>query len=182
MRVLPTLMVMTVSFFLAGAATAQPRIPGPGGGGGGGGGAPSPTTGMILKMTPEQLVPLLNEVGFRSEVRQLQGGDKMVYARFWDTDALWSGVTFGNCEKDGSGCRTLQFFANFGKDQTVDPSWMNAWNNRFYVVRTYKLVPQGDLIFEGDLMIFTGVTADYVKIFARFFKQVVDESQNFTGK
>ena len=179
MRGLPTIILVIASLLYAGAAAAQPRIPTPGGGGGGPSPGPSVGAGLVLKITAEQMAALLNEAGIRSEVRDIQG-DKMVYAQFWG-DALWSGVILDNCEKDGSGCRTLSFFANFGKDQPVDANWLNAWNSIYYMVRSYKL-NDGSLLFKAHLLIFSGVTADYIKQSALFFKRVVDESSKFTGK
>jgi Putative bacterial sensory transduction regulator len=91
---------------------------------------------------------------------------------------VYSAINVENCEKDGSGCYALGFFANFGKQPTLTPAWMNAWNDNFYIARVYPLT-NGETVFTADLMILSGVTPDYVTAFAGFFKQVVDNASTF---
>jgi Putative bacterial sensory transduction regulator len=174
MRLLSKVVLVIASLGCATAAVAQPRIPG----GNIGGQAPAPSGGgLLIKLTPEQVVGLLNEAGFHSEVRRDSVDAKVVVAAFWGQEP-YSGVIMDHCEKDGSGCHNLFFFANYGKDQPVDANWINAWNNSKIGVKALKL-DDGTLLFEYDLSLLTGVTADYVKEFAKFFKLVVDTATQF---
>jgi Putative bacterial sensory transduction regulator len=173
MRLLSKVVLVIASLVCATAVVAQPRIPGANIGGQ----APASSSGgLLVKLTAEQVVGLLNEAGFHSEVRQ-DKDSKFVVAAFWGQD-LYSGVIVEHCEKDGSGCHTLEFFANFGKDQPVDANWINAWNNSKIGVKASKL-GDGTLLFDYDLPLLTGVTADYVKELAKFFKLVVDTATQF---
>ena len=88
----------------------------------------------------------------------------MVLVAFWN-DQIFSGAIPQACEKDGSGCHSFKLFANLGKDTGVDQAWINAWNNSYYYVRAFKL-QDGQLIFEWNVALLTGVTPDYIKLAA----------------
>jgi hypothetical protein len=53
-----------------------------------------------------------------------------------------------------------------------------GWNRSRIGVKAYR-IPTNELIFEYDLSLFTGVTADYIVHAAKFFKQAVDASTDF---
>jgi hypothetical protein len=142
--------------------------------------APSAEPGaLITAMTPQQVVDLLNNVSFPSKVvsDDKNSNNKWVVTSFWG-DNLYSGVLFnGNCDNSGA-CSILGFFANFGKSPNVNQAWVDGWNSDECCVRAYFLSDQS-LVFQYDVALFTGVSADYIKAAAQFFKSTVDASTNF---
>src|SRR6202035_2719602 len=80
---------------------------------------------------------------------------------FWG-DQLYSGILPTFCQSDGTACKQLKFFANFGKQSTVDAAWINAWNYNYVGVKCLT-TDGGELLFSYDLPIFSGVTGDYIK-------------------
>jgi hypothetical protein len=180
MRIVTKTVLALLVLVLAVAADAQPRPgggrgPAGGGGGGGGGGGNASGGGLIVKVQAEQLAQLMKEAGFPSKVVDNNG--KMVQSTFW-SDQIFSGIIPQACEKDGSGCHSFKLFANFGKENGIDQAWIDAWNNTYFYVRTYKL-KDGQLIFEWNVALLNGVTPDYIKLAAAFFKSTVDESTDF---
>ena len=141
----------------------------------------APASNLITKITPQQVVQLVtNAVSGTTITPQITNnsdGTYLVTFPVWGS-AVYSAINVENCEKDGSGCYVLDFFANFGQQSTLTAAWMNAWNDQFYVARVYPL-SNGEIVFTADLMILSGVTPDYVTAFAGFFKQVVDNASTF---
>ena len=113
------------------------------------------------------------------QITKNNDGTSLVTFPVWGS-GVYSAITVENCEQDGSGCYVLDFFANFGKQPSLNAAWMNAWNDQFYIARVYPL-SNGEVVFTADLAILTGVTPDYVTAFAGFFKQVVDNASTFKG-
>ncbi|HKH81622.1 MAG TPA: YbjN domain-containing protein [Methylovirgula sp.] len=177
MRLSGIAILVTAAFTFAWPAVAQPVFPQQGG-------APTttpPASGqgpvLITEITPDQLVPLLNAESYPSQVNTDNKGSKWVVTSFWGQN-LYSGVLFsGNCDKN-SDCTMLNFFANFGKSSNVNQNWVNAWNMGECCVRAYFLSDQS-LIFQYDVQLGPGVTADYIKAAAQTFKEVVDGAANF---
>jgi hypothetical protein len=178
MRIVARAVLVVVALAVAAAAYGQPRPGGrgPSGGGGGGGGAPA---GLVVKIDAQKLAQLMNDAGFASKVID-NGGVTVVLVTFWN-DQIFSGAIPQACEKDGSGCRSFKLFANLGKDTGVDDAWINAWNRSYYYVRAFKL-PSGELVFEWNVALLTGLTPDYIKLAALAFKSAVDDSTDFKPK
>jgi hypothetical protein len=136
--------------------------------------APSTTTGLITKVTAQQVAQLISgAVSGTTITPQIKPGDNgtaIVTFPVWGNQ-VYSAVSLENCATDNSGCYTLEFFANFGKQPSITQAWINAWNNSFYTVRV-SILSNGELIFGG-------VTADYITTYAGFFKKVVDNSSTF---
>lgn len=137
--------------------------------------------GLITKITPQQVAQLVSGavsgVTINPQITQAQDGTYLVTFPVWGNQ-VYSAINVQNCEKDNSGCYVMDFFANFGKQPSIDENWMDAWNNRFFMVRVFKL-PNGETVFSGDCMILSGVTPQYVTAFAGFFKKVVDAATTF---
>jgi putative sensory transduction regulator len=173
------LLVVAVLGFGAAVANAQVVLPG--------NNAPAPTpqaapaSGLITKITAQQVAQLVTNavsgVTISPQITNNSDGTFLVTFPVWGS-AVYSAISVENCEQDGSGCYVLDFFANFGKQPTLTTSWMNAWNDQFYIARVYPL-STGETVFTADLAILTGVTPDYVTAFAGFFKQVVDNASTF---
>jgi hypothetical protein len=100
-----------------------------------------------------------------------------VIVEFWGED-VFAGVLLDHCDADGSGCHTLEIFTNFGKSDNVKGAWMDAWNRSRIAVKAYRNTT-GDLIFEYDLPLFTGVTSSYVEAAFKLFKVAVDGAPDF---
>jgi hypothetical protein len=178
------LLVASCLAFAATSAIAQIVLPGAGGGS-----TPAPTpqtapppaNGLITKITPQQVAQLISTavsgVTISPQITQNQDGTFNVSFPVWGSQ-VYSAVNVENCEKDGSGCYALDFFANFGKQPSIDANWMANWNNQFFVARVFPL-SDGEIVFSGDLMILSGVTPDYITAFAGFFKQVVDNAATY---
>ena len=180
-RLAKALMSLCAALLLSTAAGAQIVIPNGGSSGGPPAPAPANSGGLITKITPQQVVPLItNAVSGVKISPQIKPGDNntaVVTFPVWG-DQVYSGISVENCEKDNSGCYVLEFFANFGQQSTINAAWMNAWNGQFYATRVYSLA-SGEVVFSADLMILSGVTPNYITGFAGFFKKVVDESSTF---
>jgi hypothetical protein len=166
---------------LAPAAAAQPVLPGP---------TPSPAPspvpapgpapgGLIAKITPQQLAQLLtqlkvNGAPLQPTIKTFPGKDYAIVAvPVWPQ--VFSGVLMNLCESDGSGCRVLRFFANVGKQPTVDAAWINAYHANHWGVMAFT-AEGGVLIFFHDVPLFSGVPQDYIINNAAFFKNAVDEA------
>ena len=175
------LLVAGALVFGAAAANAQVVLPG--------NNAPTtapapqsaPAGGMITKITAQQVAQLVAKAvsgtTINPQVTKNNDGTYLVTFPVWG-DAVYSAINVENCEQDGSGCYVLDFFANFGKQPSLSASWMNAWNDQFFIARVYPL-SNGEIVFTADLVVLTGVTPDYVTAFAGFFKQVVDNASTF---
>jgi len=185
--------VLAVAFAaFATSASAQPVMPGAGGGGGQAAPAPAPAPGgspggspggLIATMNPQQLAQILNGLTIDNKpinmtVKTFDDKTGGVIIPFWG-DQLYSGVLPIQCQPDGTGCKTLQFFANFGKQSSVDMNWMNSWNDYYLGVKV-SVMDNGEMLFEYDLPLFSGVSADYIRNCTVFFKAVVDTA--FTYK
>jgi hypothetical protein len=167
--------------FVATAAYAQIVLPG------GTTPAPAPTpqspsaAGLVTKVTAQQVSQLIagavSGVTITPQIKPGDNGTAIVTFPVWG-NAVYSAVSLENCATDNSGCYTLEFFANFGKQPSITQAWINAWNNSFYTVRV-SILTNGELIFYGDVMIFGGVTAEYITTYAGFFKKVVDNASTF---
>jgi Putative bacterial sensory transduction regulator len=176
MRFLSMTTLAIVMFALVKTAAAQPVFPHPGGDVPANAPSGQQAT-LITKLTPEDVAKLFSQASIPSEVMEDDKHNKMVVVQFWGKD-LYSGVITEHCEKDGSGCRTLEIFANFGKSPNVNQAWLNAWNGSKIGVKAFR-TESNDLIFEFDLPLFSGVTPDYIVRVAKFFKVAVDSSSDF---
>lgn len=166
--------ILVFSLFAA-AASAQPVFPRAGGGGGQA--ANTPPSDLITKLTPDQVVQIANAASFPAHVEETSDHQKRVIVEFWGKD-VFAGVLLDHCDADGSGCRTLEIFTNFGKSDNVKGAWMDAWNRSRIAVKAYRNTT-GDLIFEYDLPLFTGVTSSYVEAAFKLFKVAVDGAPDF---
>ena len=182
MPTLPKVFLIVGSLALAATAVAQPRLPGtPGPQPAPPGPAPA-AGGVFAKITPQQLSQIVGGLTIdgkpiATSIKTFDDGSAVIVTPFWG-DQLYSGINMEYCEKDGTGCHTLQFFANFGKQSTVDANWINAWNLAYIGVKAYTL-QNGELLFCYHLPLLSGVSDTYIKSFTAFFKVVVDEAFKF---
>ena len=177
MRFATRAILVVAAVILATAAGAQ--APRPGGGprtgggneGGGGGGAPG---GLIAQFDPDQIAQAITAAGFPSKV-VLNNKVRMVQTGFWG-DEIFSGAYGVYCNDKGA-CGGLKMFANTGKS-SVGADWINAWNNRYFFVRTYQ-TDKGDLVFFWDVLLVGGVSPNNIAATATVFKSIVDQSTDF---
>jgi hypothetical protein len=176
MRLLTGAVLIVAAIAIATAADAQGPRPGgqrPGGGGGGGGGANS---SAVVGFNPDQIAQLFNAAGFKSQVIE-NNKAKMVQTQFWpDANDIFSGA-FGIYCNDKNQCAGMTTFANLGKVDAATAEWLNAWNNKYYFVRTY-VTKDGNLIFDWDTLL-VNVSPDDIVLMAKVFKQIVDQSSDF---
>jgi hypothetical protein len=154
---------------LASPLAAQPLLPGQ---------APDAVAapgGVIQKVTAEQVLLLLNELGFSSRIASGENNTQFIVSQFWNAQ-VYSGVFLEQCDRGG--CYVMRFFVNMGKDQGMDQAWMNGWNARMLMVRAARL-PDGNAVLMMDASVRGGVTTDYVKLAAQNFISVVNSSANF---
>jgi hypothetical protein len=167
------------------AAFAQPVLPGAGPGSSPGPGpAPAPS-GLITKITPQQLAQLYSRLTINNQpvqisIKNFNDGSSIVVVPAWGPQ-VFSGVHLEQCEKDGSGCHWLGFFANVGKQASIDPAWVNAFNVHFLGAKAY-ILPSGELLFEQDVSLYPGITPREILWYTGFFKRVVDDSFRFKGQ
>jgi hypothetical protein len=142
---------------------------------------PAAPAGLITKVTPQQVVQLVSAaitgITITPQIKPGDNGTSVVVFPVWG-DQVYSGVALQNCEKDNSGCYVLTFFANFGKQPTINQAWINGWNSNFFQVHAYTL-STGEVVFSSDLMILSGVPPEYITSYASFFKKVVDNSSTY---
>jgi hypothetical protein len=179
MRSLSSAILVLASLALGAPAVAQPVIgPGPGP-------APAPTPvsgGMIIKITAEQLAQILggmkiNGQAVQTSIKSFKDGTSIVITPLWGPQ-VYSGVLTELCEKDGSGCHWLEYFANLGKQSSVDTQWMNAYNSRFFGMKSYTL-KDGALVLQIDMPLWPGVSPQDIGWHMIYFKNAVDDSFKF---
>jgi hypothetical protein len=175
------LLALYCTTFVATTAVAQIVLPG--------GTPPTPTpspqssapAGLITKVTAQQVAQLISGAvsgtTITPQIKAGSNGTSIVTFPVWG-DQVYSAVSVENCAQDNSGCYTLEFFANFGKQPSITQAWINGWNSQYYVVRAYPL-STGEIVFTADLMVLNGVTSDYITGFAGFFKKVVDNASTY---
>lgn len=176
---------------LAPAAVAQPVIPGPGPAPGpapapGPGPAPAPGPALLNKITPQQLAQLLvsrvkiNDQPIQvSGIRTFDNGDAAVLLSLWPSP-IASGIVLEQCEKDGSGCHWLGYQADLGKQSSITPAWVNAFNGHFLAAKAF-INSGGELIFSLQITLYPGISQDEIVWYTGFFKRVVDDSFNYKG-
>src|SRR5579864_6689211 len=127
MSLLPKgLLALSCMVFAATAAVAQIVLPG--------GTTPTPSaappsgapTGLITKTTAQQVAQLISGavsgVTITPEIKPGNNGTAIVTFPVWGSQ-VYSAVSVENCAQDNSGCYTLEFFANFGKQPSVTQAW-----------------------------------------------------------
>jgi hypothetical protein len=175
--------LVVASLAFAPIAAAQPVLPGSGP-------APAPPPpspgaapgGAITKLTPQQLAQLYSGLTINGQpvpisIKTFNDGTSVVVLPLWGPQ-LYSGVSLQVCEKDGSGCHWLEFFANVGKQASVDANWINAFNQHFLGAKAYTLA-SGELVFEEDISLWPGISPSEIGWYTSFFKHVVDDSFSF---
>jgi len=163
------LVVFLITF--AAAAIAQPRP--------GGGATPTPPAatagGLISAYNADQLAQLANDAGFTAKVVVTKDNQRLVQIQFWPNTV--SGAQGSFCKKDGGPCDAYQLVAIIPNETNIASSWTDAWNSKYYFVRSYK--DGTDLVFAWDVLLNPGVSADYIKATLAVFKTIVDDSTNF---
>src|SRR5262245_35202085 len=99
---LPRAILFITLLTLASPAVAQPVLPGPGGTSSGG--APS---GLIARITPQQLAKILGGLSIdgkpiQTSIKTFDDNTAVITLPLWG-DNLYSGVLTEFCEKDGTG-------------------------------------------------------------------------------
>jgi hypothetical protein len=158
---------------LAAAASAQPRP------GGSGTAKPAPATtadnALIAQYDADQLAKLFTAAGFSSKVVTTKDNQRIVQAQFWPNTP--SGAEPAYCKNDGSTCNAYKLVAIINNETSIGDAWTDAWNAKYYFVRAYK--DGNDLVFTWDVLLYPGVSADYIKTTATVFKSIVDDSTDF---
>lgn len=181
MRNFPEMVVLLALVAMTSGAAAQPVLGGAGGGNSNPASAPGPS-GAIQKITPQGLASLIGQITvdnkpIQTSISTFKDGTSIVVTPMWGPN-IYSGVSMQYCEKDGSGCHWLQFFANLGAQKTVDLNWMNAFNQHFLGAKAYTLA-SGQLVIQQDMSLWPGVSPSEIGWYLEFFKNVVDDSANF---
>jgi len=167
----PATLLLSAALF-ATAASAQPK---PGGGGNPPTTTPPADNGLIAQYNADQLAQLFTAAGFSSKVVVTKDNQRIVRTQFWPDTA--SGAEAAYCKKDGSTCNAYKLVAIISNEKNIADNWTNAWNSRYFFVRAYK--DGDDLVFTWDVLLYPGVSADYVKTTATIFKSIVDDSTDF---
>lgn len=174
MRFMTCVAVALAAVVLSSGVSAQPR---PGGGAGSSPFANPPASGgaLITEYNADQIAQLFSAAGFPSKAVVTKDNAHIVQTEFWPNTA--SGVAAAYCTKSGGACHAIKIMAIFVNAASVGDTWINAWNSQFFFVRGYK--SGKDLVFTWDILLYPGVSADYIKTAAAVFKSIVDESANF---
>jgi hypothetical protein len=138
---------------------------------------------LITKITPQQVAQLITNaiqgVTINPQITPENNGQYYVVTfPVWGTQVP-SVAVVQNCEQDGSGCYSVSFVADVGKQANITPSWLNSWNSNYLVVRAYSQ-PDGEVMFQGDCqLVGPGVPPGYITAFAGLFKQQVDQAASY---
>jgi hypothetical protein len=157
-----------------GLANAQPRIqPAPGGGGGGGGQQQASPAGLITKITAEQTAEIMTKAGY-TDVKIINGnqGTRHVGGKAGETPVF---AIHAGCENGA--CSTVTFTVYFGKQESIDLNYMNAWHTAWRFTKLYR-DKDNDIVFDMDVPLLTGVTPDYFTsasiLFVNMLKKVME--------
>ena len=157
----------------AGLAQAQPRIQQPTPREGGGGQPQqAPAGGLIQGTTLELTMEMLTLAGFTDVKKyKAQSGSEHVSGKLGET--LVS-VVHMNCKE--SKCLTVMFMVFFGKQNSVDMNYMNAWNRDKLYARLYQ-DKENNVFFRMDVVLWD-VPPQYIarmgQTFALMLKNVYD--------
>jgi hypothetical protein len=158
---------------MAGIVHAQPQI-GPPGGGGGGGGQPAPSsTGIINGTTADLTASAMQEAGF-TDVRVVESnGVKHVVGKAGETPV----VALHMYCKEGT-CLAISYMVFFGEQTSIGWDYVNAWNSRNTFARLSRN-SKNNLVFDYDVLLIGGVTAQYIKTAGMIYAQRLKELFQF---
>jgi hypothetical protein len=153
---------------IAASSNAQPKL-----GDGAKPESPPQTTGLITKIQPEQLKELFTAAGFESEVQKQDDGTVMVLTELAPGHVAIVSPISCTQNKD---CGGYVFLLVLSKSERK--AWIDAWNdeNQF---QPAALLVDGKLAFIMAVRVLSGVTPDYVKQSATWFRDVVNDSAFF---
>jgi hypothetical protein len=159
----------------AGIANAQPRIvpdgtpsPGPG--------APPAQSGTMQTISLDAIMPILSEAGYGNP--RIEKNDRNVSFIRCQLKGATVAVHL-NCSD--STCSVLYFIADFGKQDSVDADYMNAWNRHFALSALYRF-DNGDLAFRFGVSLVGGFTMENVKSNAHLYIALFDQLLKFNPK
>ena len=168
------MLALVILWTVTAVAQAQPRVP-PGRDGGDPQPAPpGPSGGVLTRIKPEQTAELLKQAKF-ADVRVLEATKEVQRV----TGKIGEVPVYANhylCEADG--CRLISFVVLFGEQPTIDLSYLNAWHQAFRFAKLYRS-KQGNLIFQFDVHLFTGVPAEYVRSAAQMYAHLLGKLMEF---
>jgi hypothetical protein len=130
---------------------------------------------VIQKISPDQLVELLREVGYRARVDKADQNEPRLVVNFW-SEEVFSGIRLGACDRDG--CLLMRFFVNLGRDTTISDAWVKSWNRNKILVKAVQLA-DNSLLLSMDVAVWGGVTRDYVKQMAQTFVSIASTAADF---
>lgn len=108
----------------------------------------------------ESVLPLIQRAPGFSNAEIVRGNNNSSYrairAQVHDTTVI---VGPEIC-KDGV-CRGLVFFANLGKQQSIDLKWLNAWNAEKVFGRTY-MDKEGNIVFDVAIHLWGSPSPNYI--------------------
>ena len=138
---------------------------------------PAPVAGTIetIAQNMESVLPLIKAASGYTNVEMVTGDNnyRAVRAQINQTTVI---IGPEIC-KEGK-CRALAFFANFGKQQSIDLSWLNAWSSQTIFGKTY-IDKQGNIIFSMPIHFWGGVSPRYVTESADLFSAVLKSAFEF---
>jgi hypothetical protein len=106
----------------------------------------------------ETVLPLIQRASGFSNVEIVSGNNNYRAIR---AQILQTTVIIGpEICKDGI-CRGLVFFANLGKQQSIDLNWLNAWNAQKVFGRTY-MDKEGNIVFDMAVHLWGGPSPNYI--------------------
>ncbi|BAT60172.1 hypothetical protein GJW-30_1_02708 [Variibacter gotjawalensis] len=127
---------------------------------------------LINNVTPEQTAEVLKAAGYSDvEVYTAQSGTKHASGK---TQGILVSAIHQNCN-EGS-CAVVVFFVNFGKQDSVDAAYMNAWHNEKLYSRLY--LNNGNLFFTWS--VFLGDTSmSHLRRSAAIYSNLLKDLQTF---
>jgi hypothetical protein len=101
---------------------------------------------QIRAQDPQTIVKAMQSAGYTANLGKDPTGDPKIES---GAAGAKFHVFFFNCTKN-SDCRTVQFFAGYRKDGTVDMNQINEWNRTHRFSRAY-IDKEGDPVIEMDV-------------------------------
>lgn len=94
--------------------------------------APAESGSVMLTTTPAQTLAAITGLGFTGEVVEQDGGKHLRVTYDGNEMYIW------HDECDGEACRRITFYVNFGKQDSIDDTFLNSYNVDNVVTKMYR--------------------------------------------
>lgn len=162
-------LALLIASAVHGPARAQIRLDRPVGGGG----PSAPSAGIVTGYTVDDALNLAKAAGFANA--SIAVSDDKVKFVAGQVNGVDIAMYMLNCKE--ARCGGVRFYAYFGKQDTVDLTFINAFNLD-YLAKLIK-TKNGNLTLLFDATLYGGVTADHMKEMASIFVASIKSAMDY---